>query len=338
MPRTLTTQDRVMLLMTLVAYLQEHGPTTVDELAIGFDVEPRTIRRLVQFLGTAGVPGETRTYQHEDLFDLDWEAFEQEDIVHLTHVVAVDDTPRFSNAETAALLAGLHVLEAMLPEEMRAVARGTAAKLAAAVPVTATAAASAAPASSAPDFEPDSATAVSADSGPAQPSLATITEAIDSGNRLSFEYRDSTGKSSARVVDPLLLGQSGGGWYLRAFCLDREAERTFLVDRMREVFMRAEHSEHAAMPSASLLGIEEAEVTALLSVRESALHRIADFAPKVLGPASPGWARVEVELLHPASAVRLVQAIPGEVVVESPPSSRLAVVEWADRALAQYGE
>src|SRR5690606_8932644 len=86
------------------------------------------------FLGTAGVPGETHTYQPEDLFDIDWDAFEQDDIVSLTQTVAIEETPRFSASEYAALIAGLHALQDVLPEADRAVAATTAAKLAQAAP------------------------------------------------------------------------------------------------------------------------------------------------------------------------------------------------------------
>lgn len=90
MSSRLTTSDRVMLLMSLVPYLKEHGPTQVSELASMFGVDAPAVRKLVRFLGVAGVPGETQTYQHEDLFDIDWDALEQHDIVSLTQTVAVD--------------------------------------------------------------------------------------------------------------------------------------------------------------------------------------------------------------------------------------------------------
>src|SRR5690606_22997149 len=99
-------------------YLNETGPTSISDLAETFAVEASLLRRLVKFLGVAGVPGETRTYQHEDLFDIDWQALEQDDVVHLTHTVALDDTPRFSSSETAVLIAGLHAVQELLPAPM----------------------------------------------------------------------------------------------------------------------------------------------------------------------------------------------------------------------------
>ena len=78
MHKNLLASDRVMLLLALVPYLREHGPTTIDELAETFEVKPALLRRLIGFLGTAGIPGETLAYQHDDLFDIDLSAFEEQ--------------------------------------------------------------------------------------------------------------------------------------------------------------------------------------------------------------------------------------------------------------------
>ncbi len=319
MTRKFTTPDRVMLLMSLVPYLKEHGPTPVTELASRFAVEPEIVRQLVRFLGVAGVPGETQTYQHEDLFDIDWEALEQFDLVSLTQIVAVDDTPRFSSVETAALIAGLHALAPMLPEEMRATARSTADKLSQVQPA------------------PGARGAVSISEDPEQTRLTVITSAIANGRQLAFDYRDARDVSTHRRVEPLLLSQSGGAWYLRAFCLDREAERTFMIDRLREPRELEGAATHVPSPDAEKgSNVEGAQLTARVALSRAALQRIADFAPRTLGATDSGWVLAEVDLLHPAVAVRLVQAAPGEVVVEAPAAARDAVQRWAERALSGY--
>lgn len=321
--------DRVVLLLALVPYLREHGPTPVARLAREFDVDADLLRGLVAFLGTAGVPGETHTYQPEDLFDIDWDAFEERDLVSLTNIVAVDDTPRFAPAEHAALLAGLHALGGMLPESERGIAEQAAAKLALAAPSSAQALPGAEPPTARPS--------ISVSAEPADPGLATLFAALARGARLSFEYRDLRGTLTSRTVEPLGLAQSTGGWYLRAHCLDREAERTFLVDAIRDPRLLDEPSERRGDPAAApALGPEHAEVTAVLRVRESSLHRISGFSPRPVGPAEEGWLRAEVRLAHPAAAIRLVQASPGDIVVEEPPAARAAVHEWASRALAPY--
>lgn len=323
----LATPERVVLLLSLVPYLREHGEATIDELARVFDVKAATLRELIEFLGTAGIPGETQTYQDEDLFDIDWDALES-GIVRLTRVVAVDDTPRFSAVEGAALLAGLHSLMPVLPADERAYAERAAEKLRRA---------------SDPNARGDGAP-LSLTATPEDHRIAILVDALERGRRLRFLYRDLQGNETLRTVEPISVQQTTGAWYLRAYCLDRDAERTFLLDGMREIAVVEGHDGASAMDrrargtvvAATSLGPEEALIPALVRVRESALHRFASFAPAILGPAGPGWVMASVNLVHYAAAVRAVQAAPGDVVVDAPAEAREAVLAWADRALAQY--
>jgi len=267
----------------------------------------------------SGVPGETRTYQHEDLFDIDWDSLEH-GIVSLVRTVAVDDAPRFAPAETAALIAGLQSLAALLPESDAEIARATARKLGAVMG----------------EAGRDSAPSLT-ESGE-DPSLPVIVAAVDEQRELSFEYRDAAGRASARVVKPHSLAQEGGAWYVRGFCRDRRAERTFRVDRMRDI-----RATDAALGSAAgSLPQEDVERTHAQSfdliarLPERLLTRFRGFAPEVLGRDSRERVRVRIDAWHAGSAVRLVQEAPGDVVVEGPEAARAAVARWAERALAAY--
>lgn len=315
----MTTADRVVLLMSLVPYLIEHGPTPVTELAETFEVDPHLIRTLARFLGVAGVPGETLTYQHEDLFDIDWDALELNDVVSLTNVVAVDDTPRFSSAETAALIAGLHALLPMLPHEQEAHARSAAKKL------------------SHVQRQNSATASVSVSTEAEHQSLALLYKALASSHRLHFQYQTDAGAITERTVHPLLVAQAGEGWYLRGYCYEREAERTFLVDRMRDIRLGHIETRQLQTPR-TVFDIEQPQLVAMLRISKRAAYQIADFAPRIVSHLDDGWVRAEVDLMHPAVAVRLVQTAPGEVIIEAPESCRQAVREWTERALAQYAE
>lgn len=316
MARKITAPDRVVLLLSVIPYLMEHGETGLAQLAEAFDVPPRLMRELIEFLGTAGVPGETGAYQHEDLFDIDWDALELHDLVRLTQVVAVDEVPRFSPAEHAALIAGLQALAPLLPSEEAEHARSAGKKLSAM----------------------GDSMAISAAAEIADRRIAVITRAIDEGTRVSFAYQDLRGDRSERTVEPFALTQSTGGWYLRGYCLDREAERTFLVDGMRQLRARPDAAvrRRADGPVTPSIGPHETNIVATIRVRERSLARVSAFAPRVRGAAALGWIRAEVELSHAAAACRIVQAAPGDVIVEAPASAREAVHAWAERALAGY--
>ncbi len=64
--------------------------------------------------------------------------------------------------------------------------------------------------------------------------LVTIAQACRGPERLRFGYVDSAGRSSERHVEPYQLVHASRRWYLVARDRDREAWRTFRVDRMRD--------------------------------------------------------------------------------------------------------
>lgn len=306
--------DRVTLLLALVPYIREHGPTPVTEVAAAFAVEPGLVRELVAFLGTAGVPGETLTYQPEDLFDIDWDGLIEHDMVSLTRIVAVDNAPRFAPAETAALVAGLQALVPVLPAEQSDAARRLTAKLAHA-------------------FGGASRSAPTVTSERRDARVAEIFAAISAGSGLAFDYRDAAGRASSRTVDPIVLTQGPGAWYLRAYCRDRAAERTFRVDHIAGLHA-VPGRRHVA--SASDQGGDASAIPLEAAIAAAALPRLHAFTPEVIGEAPDGRVRVRVSVWHLAAAATLLQQAPGDIEILAPEAARAAVQSWAQRALAAY--
>lgn len=326
--------DQVVLLLSLVPYLRDNGPTPVPELAERFDVEPGTMRTLLQFLGTAGIPGETHTYQHEDLFDIDWDALEHHDVAHLITPVAVDDVPRFSPTETAALLAGLHSLTTVLGPADAALAARTAEKIASAFDVS------------------DSSVSVTAE--PVDPQVMTVMEGIEQRRTISFTYRDLRGSESSRRVDPIRLSQGADSWYVRAYCHTRSAERTFRLDRMADIEVVTDPDDRPSpwrdhLNANGEFPDETDPIRLRVRLREWVLPSIRGFQPEVIDqrdvpPGSSdhhdngtGWVRATVEVRYLAAAVHLVQQAPGSIIIEAPPSAVAAISAWADEALTMYG-
>ncbi|HEU4538152.1 MAG TPA: YafY family protein, partial [Polyangiaceae bacterium] len=63
--------------------------------------------------------------------------------------------------------------------------------------------------------------------------LATLAAACRDAERVAFGYADREGAASERSVEPHGLVHTGGRWYLAAWDADREAWRTFRVDRIK---------------------------------------------------------------------------------------------------------
>ena len=62
--------------------------------------------------------------------------------------------------------------------------------------------------------------------------LAIAAAAIRARERLRFEYVDGEGRRTDRHTEPLRLVHTGRRWYVVAFDLDRDAWRTFRLDRI----------------------------------------------------------------------------------------------------------
>ncbi|WP_285117302.1 hypothetical protein [Leifsonia sp. fls2-241-R2A-40a] len=113
--RPMQAQDKLAFLLALVPYLMDRDRVSVAEAAEHFGVDQEQLRDAVRLIAVSGIPGETNAYQPGDLFDIAWDDFEENDQIVLTHQAAIDDSPRFSAREAAALIAGLKYLTA-LPE------------------------------------------------------------------------------------------------------------------------------------------------------------------------------------------------------------------------------
>ena len=63
--------------------------------------------------------------------------------------------------------------------------------------------------------------------------FTTLKKAVLNHRLLAFDYYASDGQMSHRVVEPVQLWFKGSAWYLRAWCRDRNAIRTFKLFRMK---------------------------------------------------------------------------------------------------------
>jgi len=173
-PEALQAQDKLTFLLSLVPFLVDRGSASVAEVAEHFDVDPEQIRDAVRLIAVSGIPGETSTYQSEDLFDIAWDDFEENDRIVLTNLVALDDSPRFSSREAAALIAGLQYLSSLPENADRAAVASLVTKL-----------------SNGASAEPSR---VAVENTETDATLALIRESVERGTQLELEYLNSRGE------------------------------------------------------------------------------------------------------------------------------------------------
>ncbi|KQQ01300.1 MULTISPECIES: helix-turn-helix transcriptional regulator [unclassified Rathayibacter] len=321
-PRSLPARDRLAVLLSLVPYLLDRGRVSVAEVAQHFDIAEDEVRRAVRLIAVSGVPGETAQYQANDLFDISWDDFEENDHVMLTQQVAIDDSPRFSAREAAALIAGMQYLAA-LPENqgndriaalMGKLSRG---------------------ASSTP-----SAVAVARGTG-ADATVSLIRTALSAGTQLAFDYRNARGETESRVVDPFLIESVDRDWYLRGWDHLREGVRTFRVDRMRSLTDTGSpiiRRRNEVTLSERLFEASASDLVVDLRVAPGSVALLGDYAVDAEFPELPEGERgsgvvVRIRVAHLEGLTRLVASLPGLVAVIAPDAARRAVADWTRAAL-----
>jgi len=315
-------QDKLTLLLTLVPYLVERGRVGVAEAAEHFGVTPEQLREAVTLIAVSGVPGQTRQYQPDDLFDIAWDSFEEDDEIELTHLVALDETPRFSAPEAAALIAGLQYVQA-LPENAERPA------------ITALMSKLARGSSGTPS-------PLAVGGGRPDATLGVVREAIEAGRRLEFDYRSSRGESSRRTIDPLRIDSLDRDWYVRGWDHAREASRTFRIDRMSEVRVgdepATEASRRVRVPD-HLFEPSPDDVEVDVEVPAGALALLGGFVDSQARIVEhDGRLRLTLRLAHHRVLGPLASRLAGVLTVLGPPEARRAVVEWAQAGLRRYDD
>jgi proteasome accessory factor C len=311
--------DRVTFLMSFVPYLIEHGPVTVSDLALHFSLEEEQVVELVRLLAMSGIPGETGVYQHEDLFDINWDLFEQENTVELWKHIGVESTPKFSAREAAALVAGLQYISGIVPDQDRTTVEKLVTKIALG-------------ASAAPENLLVTPAAVPVD-------LDVVRDAVRTAHSVSFVYRNSHGESATRLVDPLRLDLVGTSWYLRGWCHSRESLRTFRLDRMTELAVSSEKVRTeltASELSDELFDESVSDVTVRFALDKYALPLVQAYKPVILSSGPEDLIEVQVSFADLSAVPVFVAQIPGSITVLSPLEAKEAVRAWSQQAIDRY--
>lgn len=316
----LQARDKLTFLLSLVPYLIDHDRVSVGDTARHFGVSEQYIREAVRLIAVSGIPGDTSTYQHDDLFDIAWDDFEDNDQIVLTNLVAIDDSPKLSGREAAALIAGLQYLSALPENADRSAIAILMAKL--------SHGASAAP------------SAVAVEASGTDATLALVREAVAGGHQLEFDYSSSRGQHERRKVDPLRIESVDADWYLRAWCHLRGALRTFRLDRVLHATVTADaityHPEDVSLPDALFEGSPN-DIAVDLEISPAALPVVSDYLiGAVTQEQTDGTVRATIGMSNLNVIKRLAAGLPGLLTVLAPPEAREIVTEWAQSAARKY--
>lgn len=312
------TAESLVLFLSLVPYVMDNGQVTVSEAAAQFSRHPEDIRRAVELIACAGIPGDSAAYLHADLFDIDWDALENDEVIRFSNTVVIDQQPRLSTREISALIAGLQYLAAHPRYGEREDVRALLEKLRAV-----------------------SGTSEPAHIGIQSVSVSSALEIIDgclrAGTQLRFDYVNRNGDADTRTVDPLAVEARDDVWYLRAWCLLREAPRLFRLDRMANVTGLdtpvSDHPDVDDPESWTIFTASDTDVVVTLEFDEPALPIVGEYLDRSKPPqrTDSGY-MAQVPFAHYGSLVRFVAAQGGLVRVTAPEAAIQAVRDWVSRA------
>jgi predicted DNA-binding transcriptional regulator YafY len=197
---------RLRRLLVMVPWLASQDGPTVQAVCARFGITPKELRDDIELLTFhVGIP----PYTPDQFFDLSVEG----DRVFARVTPSLDRPLRLTPEEGLALVVAGQALEA---EPDGPLARGLA-KVAAVLGI-------------------DPADAVDVVLGPADASiLGTLREAVAGRRRIRIvHYGEARDAALTREVDPWLVTNQGGMWYLVGHDHTRDAERSFRVDRILE--------------------------------------------------------------------------------------------------------
>ncbi|WP_300265067.1 YafY family protein [Microbacterium sp.] len=311
--------DRVRAYLTLVPYLLERGQVSLAEAAREFDVTVDVMRSMVEKLTVIGLPGEGGYWQQpHEMFDINWDLLDDEDIIEITNDVGLRRVPRFTAREAAALLAGLQMVAAVPAVSDSGLVAGLIAKLS----------------RSAADAPAD----VVIVPGAVDTVRDVVAQALQRRVAVSFRYQAPDAPATTRTVDPVQVLITNGQWYLQGWCHLRQAMRTFHLDRVGQpelTEIAITHAEDHVPEAFNSIGDDDIVV---VRVPRRLLPLLGDYARDDNTQVDDDSAIVRITMADPRGVKRLAGRFGGALEVLDPPAGRTAAREWAVAGLALYHE
>jgi len=113
----------------------------------------------------------------------------------------------------------------------------------------------------------------------AQNTFLDLKQAILESRVISFDYFSTYGQKTSRIVEPVQLWFKHRAWYLKGYCTDKKAVRTFRLSRMRELVVTDEYFVERSLPdclSESKENPRRPDINLVLKIAPEMVHRVYD--------------------------------------------------------------
>lgn len=305
-------RERLRRLLLLVPYVARHPGVRVGDLAQRLGVERAELLEDLDLLTLVGRP----PFSPDDFIDV----YVQGDRVYVALDQRFSRPPRLTAPEAAALWASAQVMRPAARSALGSAQK----KLLAALP---------APARQA--FGGLSAR-VGTDAAPMDDLLEPLARAVREAREVEFAYvTGGRGKRERRSVRPHSVSLHRGQWYLSGFCLLRQGDRLFRVDRMSDLVVteRTFSVPGATDGARGVPGFGAGGETAVLHFTPGATPFVRERFPEAR-PLPDGGLEVDLPGATAEWLVPYVLSFGGEARVVSPAPLRAKVAEAARALLA----
>ncbi len=309
----MTSASQVPRLLALVPYLQAHPDADLAQTAAVFSVTQRQLVADLNVLWYCGLPGG----MPGDLIEVDMDALEQGRI-RLTNADFLDRPLRLTVEEAMSLIVALGALEEMADAGLAPAVRSARAKLEAV-------------------FGAGDRVGVTVQAGE-EGVRGALTDALNRRTAVRLTYHGAArGETTTPWVDPAALATRDGYGYLTAWARDRDAWRTYRLDRISAVEASDEPvGDHGEPPALGTGWLDERPEAAEVTIDLRPQGRwIVEYHPTISVTELPdGITRVSLLVADPAWFRRLLLRLGPAVVRVDPPEAAASAVEAAREALS----
>lgn len=310
---TMTSQTQVARLLAMVPYLQANQGVGVDDVAAKFGITKKQLLDDLKVLWMCGLPGGLPG----DLIEIDMDAAADQGVIYLSNADYLARPARFTPDEAVSLLVALQAVAELATGSEQQVARSAAAKIA---HVT--------------GQQDLVLLAVSSGDDHIRQELAS---SIEHGRRIRLTYDGfARGETSYPVVDPVVLQMRDSVVYLQAWSVDRQAWRTYRVDRIAAVEATdSTAADHGAAPELPPGWFTSSDGEVTLELQPSATWIIDYYPVREADVHLDGSATVRLPVADPLWLESLLLRLGGAARVIHPPLAGTSAAVAAEEAIAQ---
>lgn len=312
----MTSARQVPRLLALVPYLRQHPDADLAETARVFGVTPRQLMGDLRVLWYCGLPGG----MPGDLIEVDMDAVESEGRIRLSNADYLSRPLRLTLDEAMSLVVALRALAEMADTSTATAVQTALSRLEQLVG----------------DADRVGLVLVTG----ADVIRDQLARAIEQGRAVRLAYHGaSRGEVTQPVVEPAVLSTADGYAYLTAWAVERDAWRTYRLDRIASVDPTEEPvHDHGAPPVLESGWLDArpdaAEVT--LDLRAEGAW-VAEYVPVVEATPRPdGGVRLRLLVADPGWLRRLLLRLGPAVEAVDPAEAAASARAEAQEALARY--